>query len=172
MHFLWFFLYFLLLLYVQINFVFSLRKAINCEKKKNQKYGDGVRLNLCSHQHNNSAAREMPSCSAVTFATDQFADNNDILLAHFKNTSPTTSHNRLQLTHCRLWTRATVADLRHAVKCNAVWRTGEIYSRKKTVETFKHVNAPKPGYQHVDKASNTTATKEHVQHYVMITVSQ
>lgn len=29
----------------------------------------------------------------------------------------------------------------------------------------------KPGYQHVDKASNTTATKEHVQHYVMITVS-
>lgn len=90
------------------------------EKKKNQKYGDGVRLNLCSHQHNNSAAREMPSCSAVTFATDQFADNNDILLAHFKNTSPTTSHNRQQLTHCRLWTKATVADLRHAVKCNAV----------------------------------------------------
>lgn len=34
MHFLWFFLYFLLLLYVQINCVFSLRKAINYGKKK------------------------------------------------------------------------------------------------------------------------------------------
>lgn len=88
--------------------------------KRNQKYGDGVRLNLCSHQHNNNAARKMPSCSTVTFATHQFANNNHILLAHFKNTSPTTSHNRLQLMHCRLWTRATVADLRHAVKCNAV----------------------------------------------------
>lgn len=74
----------------------------------------------------------MPSCSAVGFAADQFASNNDMLLAHFKNTSPTASHNSLQLMRCRLWTKVAVADLHHAVKCNAVWRTGEIYSTEST----------------------------------------
>lgn len=71
---------------------------------------------------------DQPPTNLQTMTTPTVKHNS--FCAHFKSSSPTTSHNRPQLMHCRLDTKMSLADLYHTVKYCAALGAGEIYSRK------------------------------------------